>query len=62
MRAFLMTVFLLGSLGSLFAAESATGTNDIKAVPAATGRILKLLPFLLDKNGRIIAKNLRGKQ
>jgi hypothetical protein len=41
MRAFLMTMFLLGSLGSVFAAD----TN------AVTGRVLKTLPFLLDLHG-----------
>jgi hypothetical protein len=34
-----MTFFLLGSLGSVFAAE------------AVTGRVIKTLPFLLDRHG-----------
>ena len=40
MRAFLMVVFLVGSLGSVFAAD------------AVTGRVIKLLPLLLDKQGQ----------
>ncbi len=53
MRAFLMMILLLGSLGSVFGAEPTTSTNDVKAVSAAkTGRILKLLPFLLDQHGQ----------
>jgi hypothetical protein len=40
MRAFLMVIFLVGSLGSVFAAD------------AVTGRVMKLLPLLLDKQGQ----------
>jgi hypothetical protein len=53
MRAFLMMILLLGSLGSVFAVEPVTGTNDVKAVATAkTGRVLKVLPFLLDQHGQ----------
>jgi len=40
MRAFLLMLFLLGSTGSIFAAD------------VVTGRVIKLLPFLLDQQGR----------
>jgi hypothetical protein len=40
MRVFLLAVFLIGSLGSALAAD------------AVTGRVIKMLPFLLDQQGR----------
>jgi hypothetical protein len=40
MRAFLMVVFLIGSLGAALAADT------------VTGRVIKTLPFLLDKQGQ----------
>ena len=39
MRVFLMAIFLTGSLGAAFAADT------------VTGRVIKTLPFLLDKQG-----------
>jgi hypothetical protein len=46
MRAFLMTVFLIGSLGAAVAADTNSVTNSV------TGRVIKTLPFLLDKQGQ----------
>jgi hypothetical protein len=52
MRTFLLTILLLGPLGSVWADGSVAITNEVKAATAVlTGRVLKLLPFLLDQYG-----------
>ena len=53
MRRFLVTLLLLGAPALALAADPATGLRSGEPAPAApTGRIVKVLPLFLDRQGR----------